>query len=66
MATQLGIVHNVEFSGCLPDEGVRSMYEACDAYICMSEHEGFCLRSLRRCILACRLWGTAPERYQTQ
>lgn len=43
MATQLGIVHNVEFSGCLPDEGVRSMYEACNAYICMSEHEGFCL-----------------------
>ena len=43
MAARLGIGHVVEFSGCLSDEGVRGMYEASSAYICMSEHEGFCL-----------------------
>mgnify|MGYP006274794111 CR=1 FL=1 len=43
MAARLGIGGAVEFTGCLSDEGVRALYEACDAYICMSEHEGFCL-----------------------
>lgn len=43
MAARLGIGSAIEFTGCLSDEGVRAMYEACDAYICMSEHEGFCL-----------------------
>ena len=43
MAAELGIGHVVEFSGCLSDEGVRAMYEASSAYVCMSEHEGFCL-----------------------
>lgn len=43
MAARLGIGAAVEFAGCLSDEGVRAMYEAADAYICMSEHEGFCL-----------------------
>ena len=44
MAVQLGIGGAVEFTGCLTDEGVRAMYEAADAYVCMSEHEGFCLQ----------------------
>lgn len=43
MATRLGIRDVVECTGCLTDEGVRAMYEAADAYVCMSEHEGFCL-----------------------
>lgn len=43
MAARLGIGHVVEFAGCLSDEGVRALYEASSAYICMSEHEGFCL-----------------------
>ncbi|NMC63904.1 MAG: glycosyltransferase family 4 protein [SAR324 cluster bacterium] len=33
----------VHFVGCLSDEELRSMYEASDVYVCMSEHEGFCL-----------------------
>lgn len=43
MAARLGIGGAVECTGCLTDEGVRAMYEAADAYVCMSEHEGFCL-----------------------
>lgn len=39
----LGLEDAVEFAGCLADEEVRSLYEACSVYICMSEHEGFCL-----------------------
>jgi glycosyltransferase involved in cell wall biosynthesis len=39
----LGLEDKVEFAGCLADEEVRSLYEACSVYVCMSEHEGFCL-----------------------
>jgi glycosyltransferase involved in cell wall biosynthesis len=43
LANYLGIGYAVEFVGALADDEVRSMYEASDAYLCMSEHEGFCL-----------------------
>jgi glycosyltransferase involved in cell wall biosynthesis len=43
LVAALGIEHAVEFAGCLADEEVRSLYEACSVYMCMSEHEGFCL-----------------------
>lgn len=43
LANYLGIGYAVEFVGPLADEEVRSMYEASDVYLCMSEHEGFCL-----------------------
>ncbi len=43
LAAYLGIGQSVEFVGGLADDEVRSMYEASDVYLCMSEHEGFCL-----------------------
>jgi glycosyltransferase involved in cell wall biosynthesis len=43
LANYLGIGYAVEFVGPLADEEVRAMYEASDVYLCMSEHEGFCL-----------------------
>jgi glycosyltransferase involved in cell wall biosynthesis len=43
LVTSFGLEQSVEFAGCLADEEVRSLYEACSAYVCMSEHEGFCL-----------------------
>jgi glycosyltransferase involved in cell wall biosynthesis len=43
LANYLGIAYAVEFVGPLSDSEVRAMYEASDVYICMSEHEGFCL-----------------------
>lgn len=43
LADRLGIGGAVEFTGALSDEEVRSLYEASDVYVCMSEHEGFCL-----------------------
>jgi glycosyltransferase involved in cell wall biosynthesis len=43
LAAYLGIAESVEFVGGLADDEVRAMYEASDVYLCMSEHEGFCL-----------------------
>lgn len=43
LARELGIDHAVEFVGGMADDEVRAMYEASDVYMCMSEHEGFCL-----------------------
>lgn len=43
LADGLGIGYAVQFVGCLDDGEVRSMYEAASVYLCMSEHEGFCL-----------------------
>lgn len=43
LAAELGVEHAVSFVGCLADEEVRALYEACSVYLCMSEHEGFCL-----------------------
>lgn len=43
LASHLGIADAVEFVGPLSDSEVRAMYEASDVYVCMSEHEGFCL-----------------------
>lgn len=43
LADGLGIGYAVQFVGCLDDSEVRSMYEAASVYLCMSEHEGFCL-----------------------
>ena len=39
----LGLDDSVEVLGGLADEEVRSLYEAASVYVCMSEHEGFCL-----------------------
>lgn len=43
LAAGLGLEDRVKFLGCLADEEVRALYEACSLYVCMSEHEGFCL-----------------------
>jgi glycosyltransferase involved in cell wall biosynthesis len=43
LAAELGLENAVEFVGCLADEEVLALYEACSVYVCMSEHEGFCL-----------------------
>jgi glycosyltransferase involved in cell wall biosynthesis len=43
LANYLGIGYAVEFVGALADDEVRALYEASDVYLCMSEHEGFCL-----------------------
>ncbi|MCB0330095.1 MAG: glycosyltransferase [Bdellovibrionales bacterium] len=43
LVEQLGLRDAVEFPGCLADSELRSLYEGADLYLCMSEHEGFCL-----------------------
>lgn len=39
----LGLDESVEVLGGLTDEEIRALYEAASVYVCMSEHEGFCL-----------------------
>ncbi len=43
LARELGIEDAVEFPGCMADSEIRALYENSTAYVCMSEHEGFCL-----------------------
>lgn len=43
LAHELKISDAVNFVGRLSDSEVRSLYEASTVYMCMSEHEGFCL-----------------------
>ncbi len=43
MVEQLGLRDAVEFPGCMADSELRALYEESDLYLCMSEHEGFCL-----------------------
>ena len=33
----------VEFPGAIPHDRLMAEYQGCDAFCCMSEHEGFCL-----------------------
>jgi glycosyltransferase involved in cell wall biosynthesis len=43
MARELEIDDAVRFVGGMSDSEVRAFYEHSSAYLCMSEHEGFCL-----------------------
>jgi glycosyltransferase involved in cell wall biosynthesis len=46
LVEELRLSHAVTFAGCLDDTEIRALYENCTAYICMSEHEGFCLPAI--------------------
>lgn len=43
LAHELGVHNAISFAGCMDDAGIRALYENCSVYLCMSEHEGFCL-----------------------
>ncbi len=43
MITEFGLDDSVTFTGGLADSEVRAFYEGASVYMCMSEHEGFCL-----------------------
>jgi glycosyltransferase involved in cell wall biosynthesis len=43
MTRELGISDAVRFVGCFADSEVKALYQHADCYLCMSEHEGFCL-----------------------
>ena len=40
---ELELENAVNFVGCMLDDEVKALYEAATVYLCMSEHEGFCL-----------------------
>lgn len=43
MVHEFNLTGYVEFCGGRSDDELRSLYEGCDVYLCMSEHEGFCM-----------------------
>lgn len=43
MCDAWGLSSQVEFLGQRSDDEVRALYENCSVYLCLSEHEGFCL-----------------------
>lgn len=43
LASQLHLDHAITFCGAMADCEVRALYENSDVYLCMSEHEGFCM-----------------------
>ena len=43
MVDEFDLGEAVQFVGCLADSELKALYQAATAYLCMSEHEGFCL-----------------------
>jgi glycosyltransferase involved in cell wall biosynthesis len=43
LVTKLGLEHKVIFTGMISFEKLLSLYEKADIFLCMSEHEGFCV-----------------------
>lgn len=43
LCEELGIQDHVHFTGALSDEEVLALYQNSHVYLCMSEHEGFCV-----------------------
>jgi glycosyltransferase involved in cell wall biosynthesis len=40
---ELGLAECVELAGKVDDRRLRALYRGCDAFLCLSEHEGFCV-----------------------
>lgn len=51
-AADLGIADAVSFEGSVPAEELMSWYRRADVFVCLSEHEGFCVP-----ILEAMAWG---------
>jgi glycosyltransferase involved in cell wall biosynthesis len=47
---RLGISHAVTFTGYVTDAQLAGFYSIADVYVCMSEHEGFCIPLLEAMI----------------
>ena len=43
MADEFDLADAINFVGCLDDAELKALYEAASVYLCMSEHEGFCM-----------------------
>ena len=43
MINFLGLEQEVRLVGCFADSEVRALYENASVYVCLSEHEGYCL-----------------------
>lgn len=46
LVSELRLKDAVTFAGSVSDDELRAFYEGADAYLCMSEHEGFCVPAI--------------------
>ena len=42
-ADELGLADAVELAGSVSHEELIAYYERCDVFLCLSNHEGFCV-----------------------
>lgn len=59
LVTKLCLDDYVKFTGPLSDEEVQAFYKNGDVYLCMSEHEGFCLPVIEAMHFGCPVVGFA-------
>jgi glycosyltransferase involved in cell wall biosynthesis len=57
-ANRLGLGSSVVFTGAVPDAALKAFYQASQAFLCASEHEGFCVplveaMAMRLPVIAC-------------
>jgi L-malate glycosyltransferase len=43
LVQELDLVDAVHFVGCMADSEIQALYQNASVYVCMSEHEGFCV-----------------------
>ena len=43
LASQVGVADHVVFTGGVTEAQIKSLYVSADVFLCMSEHEGFCV-----------------------
>jgi glycosyltransferase involved in cell wall biosynthesis len=43
LVQELDLVEVVHFVGCMADSEIKALYQNSSVYLCMSEHEGFCV-----------------------
>jgi glycosyltransferase involved in cell wall biosynthesis len=43
LVNKYGLTKNITLTDKLPIEDIKAYYLACDSFLCMSEHEGFCV-----------------------
>lgn len=59
LVAKLCLEDYVKFTGPLSDEEVQAFYKNSDVYLCMSEHEGFCLPVIEAMHFGCPVVGYA-------
>jgi L-malate glycosyltransferase len=53
LVQELDLVEVVHFVGCMADSEIKALYQNASVYLCMSEHEGFCVPIVEAMYFGC-------------